>query len=43
MAFSGVVKFFSNKGYGFIVQDSDQTEIFVHSKEVNGTLSSDVV
>eukprot|EP00392_Amoebophrya_sp_AT5.2_P002510 g2515.t1 len=31
----GVVKFFSTKGYGFIVQ-TDETEIFVHSKEIKG-------
>ncbi len=36
MSFEGTVKFFSSKGYGFIVQDSDKSEIFVHSKEVIG-------
>ncbi len=32
---TGTVKFFSTKGYGFIVQP-DNTEIFVHSKEIKG-------
>ncbi len=36
MSLQGTVKFFSSKGYGFIVQDSDQSELFVHMKEVIG-------
>ncbi len=36
MSLEGTVKFFSSRGYGFIVQDSDQSEVFVHSKEVVG-------
>lgn len=37
---TGKVKFFNgSKGYGFIVDDADQKEIFVHVSELQGTTS----
>lgn len=37
---TGKVKFFNGaKGYGFIVDDGDQKEIFVHVSELQGGIS----
>jgi len=39
---TGIVKFFNvSKGYGFIKDDKDGTEIFVHSTGLAGRIETD--
>lgn len=37
--YTGVVSYYSDKGYGFITQDNSKDNLFVHSSDLSGTLS----
>ena len=40
---TGIVKFYnSEKGYGFIINDEDKKDIFVHAKELNCDIEKDM-